>query len=137
VRFSNTSRLYVIARATPEEARLLWNSSKEMADFKCRFAITVRKTWQVLNDTEIHPADKEVLLYNCMGMEHHISPEATRERRAKHAQAVLEAQARQRKLGYDDEGLEIGKISSVSSKKTRKRAHSIALLYHQLLSKGR
>lgn len=71
-----------------------------------------------------------------MGMEHHISPEATRERRAKHAQAVLEAQARQRKLGYDDD-LEIGKISSVSSKKTRKRAHSIALLYHQLLSKGR
>ena len=73
-----------------------------------------------------------------MGMEHHISPEATRERRAKHAQAVLEAQARQRKLGYDDDSnLEIGKISSVSSKKTRKRAHSIALLYHQLLSKGR
>ena len=53
VRFSNTSRLYVIARATPDEARLLWNSSKEMADFKCRFAITVRKTWQVLNDTEV------------------------------------------------------------------------------------
>ena len=53
VRFSNTSRLYVIARATPEEATLLWNSSKEMADFKCRFAITVRKTWQVLNDNEV------------------------------------------------------------------------------------
>ena len=71
-----------------------------------------------------------------MGMEHHISPEATRERRAKHAHAVLEAQARQHKLGYDDD-LEIGNISSISSRKTRKRAHSIALLYHQLLSKGR
>ena len=85
---------------------------------------------------QIQQSDKEIFLYNCMGMEYHLSPEATHERRAKHAQAVLETQARQRKLGYDDD-LEIGHISSVSSKKSRKRAHDIALLYHKFLSNGR
>ena len=53
VRFSTTSRLNVISRATPEESRLMYNSSKEMANIKCRAAITVRKTWQMLNDTEV------------------------------------------------------------------------------------
>ena len=72
-----------------------------------------------------------------MGLEYHINPEATRERRSKHAHAVLETQAYQRKLGYYDD-LEIGNISSVSSQKSRKRAHHIALLYHQFLtSKGK
>ena len=53
VRFSTTSRLNVISRATPEESRLMYNSSKEMANIKCRAAITVRKTWQMLNNTEV------------------------------------------------------------------------------------
>ena len=169
VRFSKTSRLYVITRATLEEARRVWNSSKEMADMKRHFDIRVRMTWQMMDDTEvrstiffllskqlhhsthnltpypicapiqydqIQPADKEIFLYNCMGMEYHLSPEATHERRAKHAQAVLETQARQRRLGYDDD-IEIGHISSVSSKNSRKRAHHIALLYHKFLSNGR
>ena len=90
----------------------------------------------IIYTSQIHPADKEILLYNCMGLEYHINPEATRERRSKHAHAVLETQAHQHKLGYYDD-LEIGKISSVSSQKSRKRAHHIALLYHQFLSKGR
>lgn len=53
VRFSELCRLNVIARATPEENRLMYISSKEMANIKYRFAITVRKTWQMLNDTEV------------------------------------------------------------------------------------
>ena len=57
VRFSETSRLYVITRATPEEAPRVWSSSKEIADIKCRFAITVRKTWQMMDDTEVRILD--------------------------------------------------------------------------------
>ena len=68
-----------------------------------------------------------------MGMEDQLSPEATLERRAKHSQAVLETQAQQRQLGYDDD-LEIGSISSISSKTSRMRAHELGLLYHQFLS---
>ena len=53
VRFSKTSRLYIITRVTPEEAPRVWNSSKEIADIKRHFIMTVRKTWQMLNDTEV------------------------------------------------------------------------------------
>ena len=53
VRFSKTSRLYIITRVTQEEAPRVWSSSKEMADIKYRFAITVRETWQMLDVTKV------------------------------------------------------------------------------------
>ena len=70
-----------------------------------------------------------------MGMEHHLCPEVIRGRRARHLNAVLEIQALQRNLKYCKNDIEMVRcVSSESSKQSRKRAHQIAILYHQFLT---
>lgn len=54
VHFSKTIRVYVInVIQADDEVPAVWTSPKENAETKRKFARTVRKTWEILNDTEV------------------------------------------------------------------------------------
>ena len=62
VHFSMTIRVYVIQ--ADDEVPAIWTSPKENAETKRKFARTVRKTWEILNDTEVSSSLQRCINYS-------------------------------------------------------------------------
>ena len=118
VRFSARSllALYAEPATTDEERATQWYSRQDAEDQRRRLWRDVSRLARRLASTPVSLLPREEL-YHCVGNEAFLSQDVillTRERKARHVRAVLEAQARQRAAGRDEE--ELARLAQASVK---------------------
>ncbi|KAL7460460.1 hypothetical protein ACHAXS_000913 [Conticribra weissflogii] len=135
VQFSPTCTLTYILKPPPNEIEMMWSSSKDRKIARQRQRLEVfhmRNMLDSIGDDAIISDDKLIL---CIGIENLLSDKLvkrTLEHRKNHLRKVLSEQQRQRDLGTcDDESL--GRVSEMSSQKSRFRAFKLADGYSKIL----
>lgn len=134
VRFSDQSIL-VITKTDPGEAPTTkWYSQSQQDYLEHQFKMDVLRVQRRLTETQT-PSLAPEEWYEFVGLENYMSREAllsTEHRRATHAKAVLQAQARQRILRARDAN-ELALVSAKSSEWIATKCHEVAAMYWVLL----
>ena len=135
--FSDTSRMTIIERASPEELKRRWYTKKDREAFGLQHKKDIRATLRKLANTPMQSISQDDL-FACVGIELYLSYDIltkTPERRYNHVWSILGAQHRQRRLHINNVD-ELSRISSQSSEWATSRSQSIAAMYMMIPKKN-
>lgn len=136
VRFANRIDTQIVDRPSADELLDRWYSPNDKHQFRKALQRTARKLANILASKADEDEEMSVdELVECVGMEAFLSKGLARhmhEKRKKHSYSVLGEYCCQQQLGVRDDD-RLAKVSKLSSKWSRTRAHDVAVGYWEIL----